>query len=60
MLISFGVVVGYLYSGTAAVVLVAGVGLALLTGWLVIPLLTHLTDRDGERAGEHNRRRDDG
>jgi hypothetical protein len=46
VLISFGVVVDFLYSGVVPVVLATFVALVLLAGWFVIPLLTHLTDRD--------------
>jgi hypothetical protein len=46
VLLSFGVVVGFLYSGSTPVILTVAVGAALLFAWLVVPLLTHLTDRD--------------
>ena len=46
VLLSFGVVVDYLYSGPAAAILVAVVSAALIAAWLVVPLLTFLTDRD--------------
>jgi hypothetical protein len=46
MLLSFGVVVDYLYAGSTPVVLTVGVAAALLVAWLVVPLLTYLTDRD--------------
>jgi hypothetical protein len=49
LLLSFGVVVDYLYSGAAAVILVAVVGVTLVAAWLVVPLLTFLTDDDRPR-----------
>ena len=46
VLLSFSVVVDYLYSGPAAAILVAVVSAALVAAWRVVPLLTFLTDRD--------------
>ena len=40
VLLSFGVVVDYLYAGRTSVVLTAGVATALLVAWFVVPLLT--------------------
>lgn len=46
MLISFAVVVGFLFDGTVPVLLVVGVGTVLVAAWLVLPVVTRLTDRD--------------
>jgi hypothetical protein len=51
VLLSFGVVVDYLYSRTAALLLVALVSVAILVGWVLIPLLTFRIDRD-QRDGD--------
>jgi hypothetical protein len=53
LLLSFAVVVDLLYSGPAAVALVALVSVALVGAWLVVPLLTFFTDDDrrDERHG---------
>ena len=45
VLFSFAVVVDYLYRGITPVVLVSLVAVALVLAWLVVPLLTYLTDR---------------
>jgi hypothetical protein len=45
MLQCFGVVVDHLYPGTAAVLLVAFVGVTLVAAWVVVPMLTYRTDR---------------
>ena len=45
VLFSFAVVVDYLYRGITPVVLVTLVAVALVLAWLVVPLLTYLTDR---------------
>jgi hypothetical protein len=46
VLISFAVVVGFIYHGLVPLVLVAGVAVVMVGFWVVLPLLTRWWDRD--------------
>jgi ABC-type multidrug transport system permease subunit len=46
VLISFAVVVGFLYHGVVPVVLVAGVAAVMVAFWVVLPVVTRVRDRD--------------
>src|SRR3954451_6350080 len=51
VLLSFAVVVDYLYSGPVAVTLVLVVSVALIGAWLLLPLLTFVIDDDRHERG---------
>ncbi|MGZ4711945.1 MAG: DUF6328 family protein [Acidimicrobiia bacterium] len=46
MLLSFAVVVDFLFGGLVPVLLIGGVAVIMVGAWLVLPLATHLTDRE--------------
>jgi Family of unknown function (DUF6328) len=46
MLLSFAVVVDFLFDGIAPVLLIGGVAVVMVGLWVLLPLATHLSDQD--------------